>query len=238
MKRGIGPWLRLAAGAPRHDRIAQLPSDAVRWSWVLALCEGKLQSPGGAWQSWRHLRECMRGRPSSHLDALVHTGLLEKLAGGRFGVRHWQHWQSGPDSNRRRDVSLGPWLRLGAGAPRHRKIAELGSDRRRWAWVEMLCEAKLQMPQGEWRNFPHLRSCLKGRTRPSLKLLFKRGLLEWQGPDRICVHNWDKWQTEPDASHAARQKLYRDRKRERERAVQLNLGVDSSRSRLLSGRHA
>ena len=238
MKQGIRPWFRLAAGAPRHDKIAQLPSDPVRWTWVLALCEAKLQSPGGGWQSWRHLRECLRGRRRSHLDALIHARLLEQLAGGRFGLRHWHLWQSGPDGNGRRKPSLGPWLRLDAGAPRHGKIAELGTDRLRWLWVVMLCEAKLQIPQGEWRSFPHLSSCLLGRTRPSLLTFFERRLLQWQGSDRICVHNWHEWQSEPDASHAERQKRCRDRKRQQGRAVQLDLEEDSSPCRLVPERHA
>ncbi len=92
-------WLRADALSPRHPKIIGLPSDAVRWTWFLVLCEAKIASPQGSFHDKHHLRGCLPGRPAAHIEALLHAELLDLHEDGSITVHDWEDWQSGCPSD-------------------------------------------------------------------------------------------------------------------------------------------
>jgi len=218
-------WFKFDAHAPGNYKLAQLPNDAVRWTWVLMLCEAKLQRLPGCWHNWRHLQACLRGRRPSHARMIQEAGLLiEDPRTGVVRVPAWEEWQANPT-----EVSVSSngtpvaWIRLDALCPRHRKLASLKSDSVRWTWIMALCEAKLQSPQGEWTSYQHFRACLCGKPSRQLLDLFEVSLIDYQNDARVAVHNWERWQSEPPRSGAERQRRYRERKLLAGQAIQLRL---------------
>lgn len=86
-------WLRLSFHAPKHPKVASLPSDAARWAWIVALSEAKQQTPDGEWASERHARVCL-GAYAKHLPALIRVGLVDQHSDGRLTVHDYSWWQS------------------------------------------------------------------------------------------------------------------------------------------------
>lgn len=91
-------YLRFDAFSPDHEKVCvRLPNDAARWSWVVVLCKGKLQSPQGRWGSVSHV-VANSARPKAHIEAMIAAGLLDVAADGSVSVHGWEEWQSnGPD---------------------------------------------------------------------------------------------------------------------------------------------
>lgn len=96
------------------------------------------------------------------------------------------------------------WIRYDARTPWSPKIIDLPSDGARWASVVVLCAAKQQVPSGEWANERHFRACV-GPSARYLKALLATGLLERDG-DRILVHDWRDYQSDPTGSDRQRRR--------------------------------
>jgi hypothetical protein len=96
------------------------------------------------------------------------------------------------------------WLRLHVDTPDHPKVVDLPNDAARWAYVVVLCEAKRAVPPGGWASERHFRHCL-GRQARYLDDLLAVGLLEREG-DRIVVHDWRDYQTDPTAASRQRRR--------------------------------
>jgi hypothetical protein len=154
---------------------------------------------------------------------------------GRQGI-----WNGVPKRPRRERAARRPtsWVRVSSRAHQHPDVAELPSDTARWAWVCTLLEAK-QLPEpGSFRSEDHLRRAIGWRLARSLPSLYEAGLLEpdsdGSGLGRVEVHNWSRWQTDrrSDATHADRQKRYREREKAKRDAsrdgVTLEGGVTTS----------
>lgn len=101
------------------------------------------------------------------------------------------------------DALRGPYVRLRASMPRHRKLASLPSDAARWAFVASLCEAKTQTPPGEWANEAHFRACVTPSVARHLPALLSEALLEQDG-DRIRIHDWASYQVDPTGTERSR----------------------------------
>jgi hypothetical protein len=71
--------------------VAELPSDAARYAWVLTICEAK--RVGGEWSSSAHYRASL-GERSRWLDRFVKEGLLVKANDGTIRPRAYERWQS------------------------------------------------------------------------------------------------------------------------------------------------
>lgn len=95
-------WIRVSALVHKDDKIAGLPSDAARFAWIVALCEGKLTKKPGAWESEAHFRASLGGR-SRWLGAFVSVGLMEQLSSGAVRVKNWERWQSDPTARERKE---------------------------------------------------------------------------------------------------------------------------------------
>lgn len=108
------------------------------------------------------------------------------------------------------------WARIDAFAPKNHKIIELSSDAVRWTWVVMLCDGKLQKPQGQWVSLKHLAGAT-GRPVAHLKELIAARLID-EDPNTgaLTAHNWDLWQSasHDDPTKQERQRRYREARRE------------------------
>lgn len=218
-------WVRISTGIRTNYKLAQLPTDAVRWTWFLAVCEGKLQDVEGAWFNWTHFLACLPGRRPSHAVKLREAGLvLVHPETGAVTLSGWERWQTDRGDPGGKDPRPAPWFRVDVGSPRHRKVTGLTTDGTRWTWLTVLAEGKLQNPQGQWESYQHFRGCLCGKPPTQLLQLFNSGLLDNQESHTVEVHNWSRFQSEPPRSGAERQRLYRRRKALRDSGVQLLIG--------------
>ena len=106
-------WLRLDSLAPRSAKVASLGSDALRWLWIVTLCEAKLQKPSGRFGSRAHWQAVTSGKAVA-FKALLDAGLLheapelcsacEEGAGAQphgTGIVHdWHAFQVDPSTER------------------------------------------------------------------------------------------------------------------------------------------
>jgi hypothetical protein len=107
-------WLRLEALAPRSPKVSTLSSDAVKWLWVVTLCEAKLQRPGGRFANKAHWATCVGQPAGKQFNELVKVGLLheapslcDQCAGAEGALPHgtilvhgWHDFQIDPSSER------------------------------------------------------------------------------------------------------------------------------------------
>jgi hypothetical protein len=106
-------WLRLDSLAPRSAKVASLGNDALRWLWIVTLCEAKLQKPSGRFGSRAHWQAVTGGKPAA-FKALLDAGLLHEapeLCGacedgagaqphGIVVVHDWHAFQVDPSTER------------------------------------------------------------------------------------------------------------------------------------------
>ena len=106
-------WLRLDSLAPRSAKVASLSSDALRWLWIVTLCEAKLQRPSGRFASRAHWQAVTGGKAAA-FRPLLDAGLLheapelcaacEEGAGaqphGTVVVHDWHAFQVDPSTER------------------------------------------------------------------------------------------------------------------------------------------
>lgn len=130
----------------------------------------------------------------------------------------------------------GLWFRFSVKGHKGRRVLELSSDAARWTWVSILCEAKVLEDQGVFHNLRHLRGVLPGRPLKHFRELLEVGLLVEREDGAIEVDLWEAWQSRPTGTGAERQRRYRDRQRELERARESELAGLRSQISELSAR--
>ncbi len=101
------------------------------------------------------------------------------------------------------DALRGPYVRIKASMPRHRKLAGLPNDGARWAFVALLCEAKVQSPPGEWASERHLRACVTPSVARQLSALVDATLID-QDEGRFRIHDWPSYQIDPTGTERSR----------------------------------
>src|SRR5688500_19324811 len=95
------PWITLDCHLPDHPKMAELPSDAARYGWIVVLTQAKLQRKPGQFANLRHFKEVM-GRHARHLHAFEAAGLMDR-AGDALVVHDWQRHQWAVAKERQRE---------------------------------------------------------------------------------------------------------------------------------------
>jgi hypothetical protein len=110
-------WITIDVGLPKHQKLAELPSDSARFGWIVVLCEAKTQRRPGIFASARHFRE-VAGRFGKHLPSYEAVGLLERDQDGTLRIHDWERhqWAVRQSRHRDRDDSVTPALPQGDGS--------------------------------------------------------------------------------------------------------------------------
>jgi hypothetical protein len=87
-------WFRVDAHITRNAKVALLSSDAVRWTYICVLAEGKIAQRQGRWKSLRHVSSCLPHRQAKHIKELIGAGLLDVVDDGQVVIHDWDDWQS------------------------------------------------------------------------------------------------------------------------------------------------
>jgi len=92
----LKPFARIAQDLDEDERVAALPSDAVRYAWVLTILKGK--KLGGRWESRSHWGASVGRQRLRSLDSIVAAGLMVELSSGAVHVpaAKWKDWQADP----------------------------------------------------------------------------------------------------------------------------------------------
>lgn len=87
------------------------------------------------------------------------------------------------------------WIRVSSLLPLNKKVVALPSDGARFAWIATLCAGKFCESPGRWESEAQWREAMGKRSR-WMDEFIRVGLMVKEG-DRICVKNWEEWQTDP-----------------------------------------
>ena len=105
------------------------------------------------------------------------------------------------------------WLRLDAGTIWDPRILGLPSDEARWTYIEALCFAKLQTPEGVYQSSEQY-AAVTGRSASVLEALLASGLLKQDDAGNVWIGGWDDVQTLKDKTGPQRQRRWRARQLE------------------------
>lgn len=84
-------WFRFYEEAPNDDKVRCLPSDAMRWHWVVLLAVASKY--GGEIPSLAVAAENLRlskSKAAEVIATIAHAGLLDRIEGGYFRAHNWQ----------------------------------------------------------------------------------------------------------------------------------------------------
>jgi hypothetical protein len=102
------------------------------------------------------------------------------------------------------------WFRLDAGTIWDARVISLGSDEVRWAYVEALCFAKLQSPEGVFQSAEQYATVTR-RPTTTLDDLVGARLVERHQSGSLWIAGWDELQGLRDKTGAKRQRAWRQR---------------------------
>jgi hypothetical protein len=85
------PWITVDCHLSEHPKMAELPSDAARWGWIVVLTKAKLQRQPGRFASERHFKEVL-GRHAKHLPSYRAAGLMD-ADGDALVIHDWERHQ-------------------------------------------------------------------------------------------------------------------------------------------------
>jgi hypothetical protein len=107
------------------------------------------------------------------------------------------------------------WIRVSTRISHHPDIVKLPSNDARWAYIVLLTAAKEQPEAGEFRDNQTIGHVLGRGLRQCLPALLEAGLVLATTEGGYVLPNWQRWQTpnRVDATHADRQRAYRERER-------------------------
>lgn len=95
-------WITVDTALPNHRKMADLPSDAARWGWLVSLCEAKEQRTPGTFASEKHYRHVMP-RHGRFLPDYLRVGLMDKGDDGTLHVHDWRKHQWAAAKGHQRD---------------------------------------------------------------------------------------------------------------------------------------
>jgi hypothetical protein len=122
------------------------------------------------------------------------------------------------------------WIRVSTRIAHHPDIVKLPSNDARWAYIVLLTAAKEQPEPGEFRDQQTIGHVLGRGLRQCLTALLDRSLVLATEEGGYVLPNWQRWQTpnRVDATHADRQRAYREREKAKSDARHASVTAEKS----------